>query len=561
MTRRGFGDIAWCIVGDFNSVINTNERRGVGLGSGVSREVEEFGNFLRELEMFDLPLLGRQFTWFHPNGITMSQLDRILLSADWLSIWGYPTVWVASRDVSDHCPLILRYSNVDWGPKPFRFNNYWINNKEFKELVINTWHSQHFSGWMGFVLKERLKGIKGVIREWSKEVYGKPVEAKNRLVDQIKVLDLKSEGVGLSGEEVATRKHLFEELWVVLKSIDATIFQRARSKWLREGDTNSKYFHVCIKSRRNMNSIAALNTPLGWVEGPNEVRAATVSFFKNLFSKEEWDRLTLDGVVFPTLSEGENNTLIAPFSLEEIEDAVKSSDSSKCPRPDGFNFAFIKEFWDIMKYEVRIMFDQFFGNDCLPRCLLSYFLTLIPKVKSPQGLSDFRPISLLGCWYKILSKVLANRLANAIGNLIPKTQSAFLKGRQLVEGVVVVNEVIDYAKKMGKECLILKVDFEKAYDSVDWNFLDYMLGRFGFCQKWRSWMKACVGAGSLSVLVNGCPTEEISIKRGLKQGDPLAPLLFLLVAEGLGGLMRQAVGCSRFQPFLVGGERMAVSLL
>jgi hypothetical protein len=94
-------------------------------------------------------------------------------------------------------------------------------------------------------------------------------------------------------------------------------------------------------------------------------------------------------------------------------------------------------------------------------------LTLIPKVKSPQGLSDFRPISLLGCRYKILSKVLANRLANVIGNLIPKTQSAFLKGRQLVEGVVVVNEVIDYAKKTGKECLILKVDFEKAYDSVD----------------------------------------------------------------------------------------------
>jgi hypothetical protein len=77
MTRRSFGDIAWCIVGDFNSVVNTNERRGIGVGAGASREVEEFGNFLRELEMFDLPLLGRQFTWFHTNGITMSRLDRI----------------------------------------------------------------------------------------------------------------------------------------------------------------------------------------------------------------------------------------------------------------------------------------------------------------------------------------------------------------------------------------------------------------------------------------------------------------------------------------------------
>jgi hypothetical protein len=110
-----------------------------------------------------------------------------------------------------------------------------------------------------------------------------------------------------------------------------------------------------------------------------------------------------------------------------------------------------------------------------------------------------------------------------MGCLIPKTQSAFIKGRQLVEGVVVVNEVIDYARKVGKDCLIVKVDFEKAYDSVDWGFLDYMLGRFGFCQKWRRWMKTCICAGSLSVLINGNPTEEIQIARGLKQGDSLAP--------------------------------------
>jgi hypothetical protein len=131
----------------------------------------------------------------------------------------------------------------------------------------------------------------------------------------------------------------------------------------------------------------------------------------------------------------------------------------------------------------------------------------------------------------------------------------------LVEGVVVVNEVIDYAKKMGKDCLIFKVDFEKAYDSVDWDFLDYMLGRFGFSDKWRSWMKACVCGGNLSVLVNGSPTNEVHIKRGLKQGDPLAPLLFLLVAEGLGGLMRKAVEMSKFQPFLVGRNGLPISLL
>jgi hypothetical protein len=168
---------------------------------------------------------------------------------------------------------------------------------------------------------------------------------------------------------------------------------------------------------------------------------------------------------------------------------------------------------------------------------------------------------LLGCIYKIIAKVLAARLAKVIGPLISKSQTAFLKGRQLVEGVVVVNEVIDYAKKTGKECLILKVDFEKAYDSVDWKFLDYMLQRFGFGEKWRSWMRACVCGGNMSILVNGSPTGEVNIKRGLKQGDPLAPLLFLLVAEGLGSIMRRAVEVNRFKPFLVGRDHYPISIL
>jgi hypothetical protein len=152
-------------------------------------------------------------------------------------------------------------------------------------------------------------------------------------------------------------------------------------------------------------------------------------------------------------------------------------------------------------------------------------------------------------------------MAKVIDPLILLTQTAFLKGRQLVEEVVVVNEVIDYAKKTGKECFILKVDFEKAYDSVDWGFLDYMLQRFGFSQKWRAWMRACVCTGNMSVLVNGSPTGEISIKRDLKQGDPLIQLLFLLVAEGLGSLMRKVVEQNRFKPFWVGGEEVPISIL
>ncbi|KAK2426239.1 hypothetical protein P8452_40952 [Trifolium repens] len=563
MSKRGFGEGLWCVLGDFNSVRDSSERRGVTqLGSGgFSTEMVAFNSFITSLDLVDMPLVGRTFTWFHPNGISMSRLDRLLLSSSWADVWGVPTVWVLSRDVADHCPLVLKYSNSDWGPKPFRFNNFWLQNSSFNHLVLNNWGAHDLEGWMGFILKERLKRLKLVIKEWNGITYRRSEGDKQNLIDEILALDIKSETLGLIDDEVVKRKKLFEELWHLLKSMDAMAFQRSRSKWLKEGDLNSRYFHNCIKSRMHRNMMVALRTQHGWVEGPTQVREEVVSFFRNHFDIQEWARPCLDGIVFPQMSQDNMTLLTDIFSLVEISAVVKGCDGSKSPGPDGFNFAFVKHFWDLLKNEVRIMFDQFHGNECLPKCLSSYFLTLIPKVKSPQSLGDYRPISLLGCLYKMVAKVLATRLTMVLGDLIPKTQSAFLKGRQLVEGVVVVNEVIDFAKKSGKECLIFKVDFEKAYDSVDWGFLDYMLRRFGFDLKWRAWMKACVCTGSMSILVNGSPTEQICIKKGLKQGDPLAPLLFLIVAEGLGALMRSAVDRGKFKPFFVGTNGMPISIL
>lgn len=248
--------------------------------------------------------------------------------------------------------------------------------------------------------------------------------------------------------------------------------------------------------------------------------------------------------------------MIAPFTLEEIEKVVKESDSGKSPGPDSFNNVFLKEFWYLLKHEVHILFDQFYGNTSLPKSFLSYFVALIPNVKSPFSLMDFRPISLLGSLYKLISKVLACRLSKVMASIISNSRSAFLKGRNLVDGVVVINEVVDLAKKPKRECLILKVDFEKAYDSVDWGFLEYMMKRVGMCDTWILWMKVCVFGGNMSILINGSPVKEICIQRGLKQGDPLAPFLFLLVVEDFSGVMSNVFNRNLFKGFEVKrGER------
>jgi hypothetical protein len=411
---------------------------------------------------------------------------------------------------------------------------------------------------MGHVLKEKLKRLKLTLKEWHKKEYGGMETKIEELVVDINDLDVKGELVGLTALEVEARKGKFVLLWNLIRNKEALLVQRSRSKWASDGDANTKYFHNCIKSRSKRNFISAIRVNDEWLESPSHIKAAVYSFFENHVALVDCVRPKLDGVNFSTLSEEDNLELVAPFSMEEIEDVVRSSDGNKSPGPDGFNFSFLKNFWSLLKNEIRIMFDQFHGNSNFPRSFLSYFITLIPKIYSPSSLAEFRPISLLGCLYKLIAKVLTKRLARVIDSVISSNQSAFIKGRNLVDGVVVVNEIVDWAKK---ECLIFKVDFEKAYDSVDWGFLEYMLKRCDFCSKWIEWIRVCVFAGNLSVLLNGSPTGEINIQRGLKQGDPLAPFLFLLVVEGFSGIMRKAVELGRFKGFAVGRTPVIVSHL
>jgi hypothetical protein len=254
----------------------------------------------------------------------------------------------------------------------------------------------NMEGWMGYILSVRLRTLKGVIKNWNTATFGEVGAKKKGLVNDILALDLKSEVMGLDDMEVMARKKLFDDLWRILKNIDALNFQRSRSRWLKEGDSNSKFFHNYIKTRKRRNNLTALRTPRGWVEGPNLVRREVVAFFKDHFEKEVWRRPNLNGITFPQLSLEKVGGLTACFSMEEITEVVMSSDGSKSPGPDGFNFAFIKGFWDLLKNDVRIMFDQFHANATLSKGMSSYFLTLIPKVSSPQSLGDFRPISLLG---------------------------------------------------------------------------------------------------------------------------------------------------------------------
>ncbi|GKB77058.1 putative RNA-directed DNA polymerase, eukaryota, reverse transcriptase zinc-binding domain protein [Tanacetum coccineum] len=186
---------------------------------------------------------------------------------------------------------------------------------------------------------------------------------------------------------------------------------------------------------------------------------------------------------------------------------------------------------------------------------------LIPKVRDPMEISDFLPISLIGCTYKIISKLLASRLAKAIHIIVSPNQTAFIKGRQILDDVLVANEVIDYALNSDTNLLVFKVDFAKAFDSVRWEFLLDTMKQMGFSAKWVSWISGCLQSASISVLVNGSPTSEFHMERGLRQSDPLYPLLFNIVSEALQVTILEACDKGVFKGVSLNGGETNISLL
>ncbi|KAJ9686353.1 hypothetical protein PVL29_015315 [Vitis rotundifolia] len=187
------------------------------------------------------------------------------------------------------------------------------------------------------------------------------------------------------------------------------------------------------------------------------------------------------------------------------------------------------------------MFMEFHEQNSFLRSLNNTFLVLLPKKGGAEDLGEFRPISLLGGLYKLLAKVLANRLKKVVGKVISLDQNVFVQGRQILDASLIANEVLDYWKKRGVKGLICKLDIEKAYDNINWQFLMMVLQKMGFGTKWMSWMWSCISTAKFSILVNGVPAGFFPSSKGLRQGDPLSPYLFVMGMEVLSVLIRRAV--------------------
>ena len=206
------------------------------------------------------------------------------------------------------------------------------------------------------------------------------------------------------------------------------------------------------------------------------------------------------------IHEEENKLLLAPFEQQEILESIKACAGDKAPGPDGYSMAFFSQCWDIIKPDLVATVQQFHKAERFEKSINSTFVALIPKKVGAEELTDFRPISLIGGVYKIIAKLLAERLKKVLHRLVDSQQMAFIKGRQIMDAVLIANECVESRQRSKCPGILCKLDIQKAYDHLNWNFLLLMMQRMGFGAKWIRWVKFCISTVKFSIIVNRTPS-------------------------------------------------------
>jgi exonuclease III len=312
-----------------------------------------FNAVIDGLSLREFELSGRQFTWANSRDIpTYEKLDRILVSTEWELKFPRATVTAHSRDISDHTPLILSFGDnpMATAQPEFKFELGWLLRDGFKEMVSQIW-SRDYGGASALVRwQNKLRKLRQYLRGWAKNTSGSNKKEKKEVLGRLDILDKKAETGLLSTQEVDMRNFLRNRLAAMLREEEVKWYQRAKTKGLLEGDANTKYFHLVANGKHRKTRIYKLLDGDGVISGDVELKKHITSYYKNLFGPAEDSNFHLNDERIddiPQISDEENDSLTADFTMEEVQGAIFQMEHNKAPGPDGFPAEFYQIFWEI----------------------------------------------------------------------------------------------------------------------------------------------------------------------------------------------------------------------
>ncbi|CAO2206826.1 unnamed protein product [Urochloa humidicola] len=522
----------WLLIGDFNMILQACDKSNSNLNR---RLMGAFRNVIRDLELKELNLQGRKFTW--TNDRTQTRIDRAFCSSAWDLMMPNASLQALSSKVSDHCALLITGGATVQQYKGFRFEAFWPRLQGYTETVVAAWSrsSQVCNPFLRLHIK--LQRTSKALRAWSKNLIG-----HNRLLIRaasqlIAILEVVQEYRTLSEQEIQLKRDLKARLLGMTAVEKLRAKQKSRLTFIKAEEANSKLFYLQANGRRRKNNIHSLQTDEGVCFSHEGKSQEVFRHFSSHFgipgqreSTINWEEVQLGR---RDLSHLEDD-----FTEEEVFEVIQEIAADKAPGPDGFIGSFLKTSWPVIKTDIMKAVQFFYQqHDQHLSHLNTAHVVLIPKKADAKSVADYRPISLTHSIAKLLSKLLANRLGPELNGMVSRAQSAFIKKRSIQDNFLYTQNLIRSLHRAKQPGLFLKLDIAKAFDSVRWDFMMEVLQQFGFGNRWRAWVSTLLSSASTAVLLNGTRGMWFKHYTGLRQGDPLSPMLFILAMEPLQRLL------------------------
>ena len=487
----------------------------------------------------------RRYTW---RGITKagqvhSRLDYLFISTH--MIFDLDKAAIVPSIKSDHSLINITFTlkhSTARGRGFWKFNSDLLNDTNYTELVykiIDESRNKYNILDDKSLVWDMIKcDIRGQTVSYSTHKARERRKHEQHVIQSLSELEEQLDSCTNPSNELLDRYRTFkQDLENIEEYKTQGLLIRSRAELIEESEKNIKYFKQVENRNFKTKHIRSIIVSENTITNPNDILNEAQKYYQHLYTKPASieqcnDDCKLFDIISNKLSDSDKDTCDSIITIEECTSVVKSLTNNKSPGSDGFTTEFYKFFWPAIKTFVYQSFIHAYETGSLSIDQRRAVITLLPKPnKDIRYLTNWRPISLLNTDFKILAKVLADRLQTVIPNIVSTDQSGYIKGRCISENVRTILDILEYTSVKINPGLMVFLDFEKAFDTVSWPFLLKTLKHFNFGSIFIKWITILYNDISSCVINNGHSTRFFNIERGIRQGCPISALLFILVVE------------------------------
>lgn len=545
------------ILGDFNQIMAANEHFSIIPHTLPLTGMSDLCRCLTDNELCDLPSRGVFFTWSNsrPEDPVLRKLDRALCNDIWLEKFPDSMAVFDPPGDSYHSPcLVSTHASVERSKKSFKYFSFLSTHPKFQVALSEAWQTQVSVGSKLFTFGQRMKLVKAACRKLNREEFG---NIQQRTKDALTKLEAVQTSLMTAPSDTLFReKFMARKRWNFFAKAQECFFrQKSRVRWTKDGDANTAFFHKSVLAHQAKNCIRYLRgAQEEKIVNQEQIKDMTVSYFQSILGSENRDVMPMSveevkSVLHYRCPQALVSTLLAIPTDEEIRIALFKMPRNKAPGPDGFPVEFYIEAWDIVGQDMIQAVKEFFVTSYLPRGFNATTIALIPKIEGADHLSKFRPVSCCTTLYKVIARLLKKRIKLFISDAVQQNQVGFVKGRLLGENVLLASELVaDFHVPSEVSRGYLQIDLTKAYDNLNWDFLFNVLRAIDLPPQFIGWIKECVSTTSFSIAFNGELIGYFPGKKGLRQGDPISSLLFVLAMDVLSKQLDAGAVDQKFVP-------------